>query len=90
MPGLEGPELAECVRPLRPEMKILFMSAYEVVHRLKPGVVLVCTPFPVKEVTAQLQISSARLHLFDGRTFSVTSSERERRRDRQRFVKRIC
>jgi len=55
MPGLEGPELAERVRPLRPEMKILFMSAYEVVNRLKPGAVFLSKPFTVKELVTKLE-----------------------------------
>ncbi len=55
MPGLEGPELAERVRPLRPEMKILFMSAYEVVHRLKLRAVFLSKPFTVKELVTKLE-----------------------------------
>ena len=55
MSGLEGPELAERMGPLRPEMKIRFMSAYEVVHRLKPGAVFLSKPFTVKELVAKLE-----------------------------------
>ena len=55
MPGIQGPELAERMRPLRPEMKVLFMSAYDVVHRLKPDAVFLSKPFTVKQLMAQLE-----------------------------------
>lgn len=55
MPKIEGPELAERVAPLRPQMKIVFMSGYEVVDRLKPGAVFLPKPFTVKELLAQLE-----------------------------------
>ncbi len=55
MPKIEGPELAERVALLRPEMKILFMSGFEVVSRLKPGSVFLSKPFTVKELMAQLE-----------------------------------
>jgi two-component system cell cycle sensor histidine kinase/response regulator CckA len=55
MPKIEGPELAERVGPLRPQMKIVFMSGYEVVDRLKPGAVFLPKPFTVKELMAQLE-----------------------------------
>lgn len=54
MPGLEGPELAERVGPLRPDLKFVFMSAYEVVNRLKPGAVFLFKPFTVTELIAKL------------------------------------
>ena len=55
MPGLEGPELAERVGPLRPDLKIAFMSAYEVVNRLKPEAVFLSKLFTVKELVTKLE-----------------------------------
>ena len=54
MPGIEGPELAKLMGPLRPQMRILFMSAFEVVHRLKPGAIFLSKPFTVPELMAKL------------------------------------
>ena len=54
MPEIEGPELAERIMPLRPQMKILFMSAYEVVHRLKPGAAFLSKPFTVRDLLGKL------------------------------------
>jgi CheY-like chemotaxis protein len=59
MPGIEGPELAEHVAPLRPGIKIVFMSAYDVVNRLKPGVAFLSKPFTVTELMAKLAEEAA-------------------------------
>ena len=55
MPKIEGPELAERLTSLRPEMRILFMSGYEVVNRLKPGAEFISKPFTVRELMARLE-----------------------------------
>jgi two-component system cell cycle sensor histidine kinase/response regulator CckA len=55
MPGPEGPELVDRMKPLRPAMKVLFMSAYEVVHRLQPGALFLAKPFSVKELVTKLE-----------------------------------
>lgn len=54
MPGIEGPELAKLMGPLRVQMRILFMSAFEAVHRLKPGAIFLSKPFTVQELMAKL------------------------------------
>ncbi len=54
MPGIEGLELAERLGPLRREMRILFMSAFEVAHRLKPGAIFLSKPFTVQELMTKL------------------------------------
>jgi two-component system cell cycle sensor histidine kinase/response regulator CckA len=53
MPGMNGAELAERLQPLRPEMKVVFMSGYthDLASRqgvLKPGTVLLEKPFSIE------------------------------------------
>ncbi len=50
MPGMTGKDLAELLKPIRPEMKVLYMSGYsaEVIARrglLEPGVQYIGKPF---------------------------------------------
>lgn len=58
MPGIEGPELAKLMGPLRPQMKILFMSAFEVVHRLTPDAAFLSKPFTVRELMEKLTVGA--------------------------------
>jgi two-component system, cell cycle sensor histidine kinase and response regulator CckA len=60
MPGLPGPELAEALLALRPDLKVIFISGYAVGSLapngiLKPGTVLVNKPFTIRALTAKLR-----------------------------------
>ena len=61
MPGLTGPELAERLTPLRPEMKVLFVSGYrhdtlEHCAHWKAELNLLSKPFPPTELVRRVQI----------------------------------
>jgi two-component system, cell cycle sensor histidine kinase and response regulator CckA len=60
MPGLPGPELAEALLALRPDLKVIFISGYAAGSLapdgiLKPGTVLVNKPFTIRALTAKLR-----------------------------------
>ena len=60
MPELPGPELAEAVLALRPDIKVIFISGYADGSLapngvLKPGTVLVRKPFTIRALTATLR-----------------------------------
>lgn len=60
MPELPGPELADAVLTLRPEIKVIFISGYADGSLapngvLKPGTVLVRKPFTIRALTAKLR-----------------------------------
>jgi len=60
MPGLPGPELAEALLALRPDLKVIFISGYAEGSLapngiLKPGTVLVNKPFTIRALTAKLR-----------------------------------
>lgn len=60
MPGLPGPELAEALLALRPDLKVVFISGYAEGSLapngiLKPGTVLVNKPFTIRALTAKLR-----------------------------------
>jgi CheY-like chemotaxis protein len=60
MPGLSGPMLADQLRGLYPEMRVLFMSAYEdrqIVRRYvkDPGFALISKPFHNADLTAKVK-----------------------------------
>jgi CheY-like chemotaxis protein len=61
MPGLTGPELARLLAPRRPDMKVLYMSAFTMVHlqdqriEVEPGVPLVAKPFRVEDLTTKVR-----------------------------------
>jgi nitrogen-specific signal transduction histidine kinase/CheY-like chemotaxis protein len=61
MPGMTGPELAERLAPLRPDMKVLFVSGYRhdtLEHQglLKHDLNLLPKPFPAMELIRRVQI----------------------------------
>lgn len=53
MPGLSGPDLARRLRPRRPRMKVIYMTAFSLVDfrkqaiELDPGVPILAKPFGV-------------------------------------------
>jgi hypothetical protein len=60
MSGLHGPELAEQLSLLRPDMKVVFISGFADGSLapggiLKPGTVLVQKPFTIKYLSAKLR-----------------------------------
>lgn len=61
MPVLNGREVADQVRALRPGIKVLFMSAYSAQTvddygvRLPPGAPFVMKPFTMEDLTAQVR-----------------------------------
>jgi CheY-like chemotaxis protein len=69
MPGLTGPQLAERLKPLRPDMKVLFVSGYrhdgvDGQKLLARGVETLHKPFPPAELLRQVQML---LHRGNGR-----------------------
>jgi CheY-like chemotaxis protein len=61
MPGMTGPELAERLTPLRPDMKVLFVSGYRhdtLEHQglLRGDVNLLAKPFPAAELHRRVQM----------------------------------
>lgn len=61
MPGMTGPQLAERLKPLRPNMKVLFVSGYRhdalEQHGLSArGVQLLPKPFPPAQLLRQVQM----------------------------------
>ena len=60
MPGLPGPDLAQALLALRPDLKVIFISGYAAGSLapngiLKPGTVLVNKPFTIRALTAKLR-----------------------------------
>jgi two-component system, cell cycle sensor histidine kinase and response regulator CckA len=75
MPGLSGPDLARRLRPRRPRMKVIYMTAFTLVDfrrqaiELEPGVPILAKPFgidvlvrKVREVLAPEAFSWSRRH----------------------------
>jgi len=65
MPGMQGKEVAERVRRLRPEVRVLYMSGYThgllgVQGVLEPGVHLLEKPFSETSLLAKLHVVLAR------------------------------
>lgn len=50
MPGMSGPELARRVESIRPETKVLFMSASAIDDLLDPDQRFIAKPFPVDRI----------------------------------------
>ena len=60
MPGIGGPETAERIRALRPEIKILYMSGYTdqaIMHQgvLQEGAILLQKPFTLAALASKLR-----------------------------------
>ncbi|HXF05082.1 MAG TPA: PAS domain S-box protein [Blastocatellia bacterium] len=59
MPEMSGPELAERVAALRPEVKVLYMSGYtertSAQHILEPGVNFILKPFTPRELACAVR-----------------------------------
>jgi FixJ family two-component response regulator len=60
MPGLNGRELYQQLLPLRPGLRVLYMSGYpaDVIASqgvLDPGVHFIPKPFPIEDLTAALR-----------------------------------
>jgi hypothetical protein len=60
MPGIGGPELAERIKALRPEIKVLYMSGYTdqaIMHQgvLQTGAVLLQKPFTLAALASKLR-----------------------------------
>jgi two-component system cell cycle sensor histidine kinase/response regulator CckA len=60
MPGMNGPELAKRLKPIRPEMKVLYISGYTdntIAHHgvLKAGVNYIQKPFTVDGLTKKVR-----------------------------------
>ncbi len=61
MPGMTGPELAERLSPLRPDMKVLFVSGYRhdtLEHQsfLQRELNFLPKPFPAMELIRRVQM----------------------------------
>jgi FixJ family two-component response regulator len=65
MPGESGPELFEHLHPLRPEMRVLFLSGYTDDAIVRRGVLKAGTPFLQKPFTATALSLKVR-ELLDG------------------------
>jgi len=61
MPGLSGPDLARRLRPRRPRMKVIYMTAFSLVDftkqaiELDPGVPILAKPFGVDVLTRKVR-----------------------------------
>jgi CheY-like chemotaxis protein len=60
MPGMSGPQLAERLKPRRPEMKVLFVSGYrhdalDQQGLLRPGIHMLAKPFPPAQLLQQVE-----------------------------------
>jgi two-component system cell cycle sensor histidine kinase/response regulator CckA len=80
MPGMSGPELAERLRSVRPELAVLFMSGYTddaLGHHgaLTPGTLLIQKPFKEERLTRQLReaLASVGRHALAGSTLQYTA-----------------
>jgi len=61
MPGMTGPQLAERLKPLRPDMKVLFVSGYrhdslDQQGLLARGVNILAKPFPPAQLLRQVEM----------------------------------
>jgi YesN/AraC family two-component response regulator len=60
MPGIGGPEVAEKIKVLRPEIKVLYMSGYTdqaIMHQgvLQEGAILLQKPFTLATLASKLR-----------------------------------
>jgi CheY-like chemotaxis protein len=60
MPGIGGPETAERIKVLRPEIKVLYMSGYTdqaIMHQgvLQEGAILLQKPFTLAALASKLR-----------------------------------
>ena len=55
MPLMNGPELAERLVAIRPEIRVLFMSGFDVSGILAPGAPLIAKPFDVRALPRRVR-----------------------------------
>jgi two-component system cell cycle sensor histidine kinase/response regulator CckA len=66
MPLMNGPQLAERLREIRPGTKILFMSSFEVSGILTPNTPFIAKPFDVEELARRVRQVLDRRSPFSG------------------------
>ncbi len=64
LPGLNGRQLADAARLLRPELKVIFMTGYAEVAAtpqgfLEPGMALITKPFEMSELAAKIRAATS-------------------------------
>ncbi len=64
LPGLNGRQLADAARLLRPELKVIFMTGYADVAAtpqgfLEPGMALITKPFEMSELAAKIRAATS-------------------------------
>jgi CheY-like chemotaxis protein len=79
MPGLSGPDLARRLRPRRPKMKVVYMTAFSLVDidrqriELDPGVPILAKPFGVDVLTKKVREVLDALSRSRARPFAAAS-----------------
>jgi two-component system cell cycle sensor histidine kinase/response regulator CckA len=66
MPLMNGPQLAERLREIRPGTKILFMSSFDVSGILTPNTPFIAKPFDVEELARRVRQVLDRRSPFSG------------------------